>query len=60
MKWEPVSSKAFASPSAIPSKLSIYVDDPSFTVRAEENNVDNLVGILHKFGSAFGLEISWA
>ena len=39
--------------------ISQYADDTSFTVKAEETSVDNLVGILHKFGIAFGLEIKW-
>ena len=39
--------------------ISQYVDDTSFTVRAEEASADNLVGILHKFGIAYGLEINW-
>lgn len=38
--------------------ISQYVDDTSFMVRAEENSVDNLVGILHKLGIASGLEIN--
>ena len=32
--------------------ISQYVDDTSFTVKAQETNVDHLIGILHKFGNA--------
>ena len=39
--------------------ISQYAVDTSFMVKAEETNVDNLVGILHKFEVAFGLEINW-
>ena len=39
--------------------ISQYVDDTSFTVKAEETNLDYLVGILHKFGTTSGLEINW-
>lgn len=37
--------------------ISQYIDDTSFTVRAEDN-IDNLVGIFHNFGLAFGMEIN--
>lgn len=39
--------------------ISQYVDDTSFTAKVEETSVDNLVGIMHKFGIAFGLDINW-
>lgn len=39
--------------------ISQYVDDTSFTVKAEETSVGYLIGILHKFGTTFGLEINW-
>jgi hypothetical protein len=39
--------------------ISQYIDDTSFTVKAEETSVDHIVGILHKFGNASGLEINW-
>lgn len=35
--------------------ISQYASDTSFSMRKEESNVDNLVGIMHKFG----LEINW-
>jgi hypothetical protein len=38
---------------------SQYADETSFTVKAEETNVDYFVGILHKFGNASGLKINW-
>lgn len=37
--------------------ISQYVGDTSFTVRAEETSVHNLVNILQKFGIASGLGI---
>jgi len=39
--------------------ITQYVDDMSFMIKTEENSVDNLVGILHKFGIASRLEINW-
>lgn len=40
--------------------ISQYANDMSFTMKVEETTVvDNLVGILHKFGIASGLEINW-
>lgn len=35
-----------------------YVDDTSFMVKVEEINIDYRVGILYKFGIAYGLEIN--
>lgn len=39
--------------------ISRYAYNTSFTGKAEEISVDHMVGILHKFGNASGLEIRW-
>lgn len=39
--------------------INQYAHDTSFTIKGEEASVDYLVGILHKFGTASGLEINW-
>lgn len=36
-----------------------YVDDTSFSARAEDSNVDNLIKILHNFEFDLGLEMNW-
>lgn len=36
-----------------------YVDDTSLNGKGKKTSVDNLMGILHKFGGASGLEINW-
>lgn len=39
--------------------ISQHANDTSFIVKAGKSSVDNLVGILHKFELASGLEINW-
>ena len=39
--------------------ISQYAFDTTFTMKVEESSVDSLVGILHKFGIASGLETNW-
>lgn len=39
--------------------ISQYVDDTSFIVKAHESSVGTLVGILHKFGLVYDLEMNW-
>lgn len=39
--------------------INQYVDDMLFMVRVDESSVNNMVGIMHKFGIAFRLEIKW-
>lgn len=36
-----------------------YADNTPFTMKANNYSLDNLVGIMHKFGLAFGLMINW-
>lgn len=39
--------------------INQYADDTFFTVRTDETSVVNLVGKLHKFGTASSLDINW-
>ena len=39
--------------------ISQYIEDTSSMVKAEKIIVDNLVGILHKFGMVSRLKINW-
>ena len=39
--------------------ISQYVDNPYFSVRAEEASVDNLVANFQGFGPPSGLHINW-
>ena len=39
--------------------ISQYADNTPFAMKADESSVDKLVGIMHKFGLAYGLEINW-
>lgn len=36
-----------------------YVDDTSFSARAEDSSVDNLIKILYNFEFVSGLEMNW-
>ena len=60
MQWVPNNLKGINFPQGVSQQIiSQYADDTSFTVKAEEANVDYLVEILHKFDITFGLEINW-
>lgn len=55
-----VVSKALSNPQCNFQQTIIqYVNGTSFTMRMDESSVDTLVGILHKSGWAYGLEMNW-
>ena len=59
MWWGSLLLEASPSLNALPNKsLGQYVDNTSFTVRAEDASDNNLMGILWKSGLASGLEIN--